>query len=133
MEFDVEEKNFIIKNECCRLATCFKNKPHVVPVSYIFSDNCFYIASDYDTKKIKNIQNNPYVSLVVDIYLPTKHKGIVVNGTVEFIENGELFDNIYKKFFNKFEWVRRNPWVEGESPFLKICPYSKVSWGLKNG
>ena len=122
--------DFIVKNECCRLATCFRGKPHVVPMSYIFSDACFYISTDYNTKKFINIINNPNVSLVVDIYEPFNHKGIVINGTVELIEKGELFNTIYKKFFNKFEWVRKNPWVEGESPFLKICPHLKVSWGI---
>jgi nitroimidazol reductase NimA-like FMN-containing flavoprotein (pyridoxamine 5'-phosphate oxidase superfamily) len=131
LEFASEERDFIIKNECCRLATSFRDKPHVVPVSYIFSDIFFYIATDYNTKKLNNILNNPYVSLVVDIYDLFNHKGIVINGTVELIENGELFNTIYKKFFNRFEWVRKNPWIEGESPFLKIRPYSKVSWGIK--
>lgn len=131
MEFASEEINFIVKNECCRLATCFRDKPHVIPVSYIFLDNCFYISTDYKTKKLKNIKNNPYVSLVVDIYSPPNHKGIVVDGRVELIENGELFNIIFEKFFKSFEWVRKNPWTEGEAPFLKIYPYSKISWGLK--
>ena len=131
MEFASDEWDFIVKNECCRLATCFRDKPHVVPVSYIFSDAFFYISTDYNTKKLYNILNNPYVSLVVDIYIPFNHKGIVINGTVELIEKGDLFNTIYKKFFNKFEWVRKNPWKEGESPFLKIYPHSKVSWGFE--
>jgi len=33
-------------------------------------------------------------------------------------------------FYNKFEWVKSNPWLEGESPFIKIQPESKTSWGL---
>ena len=114
------------------MATSFRNKPHVVPVCYIFTDGCFFIATDYNTKKLKHINNNPFVSLVVDAYIPQNHKGIVICGNVEVIERGESFMSIYMRFFNKFDWVRKNPWIEGQSPFLKINPHSKVSWGLKN-
>lgn len=130
IEFSVEEVEFIANNECCRLATCFKNKPHVVPVCHIFMDGYFYISTDYDTKKFYNIKNNPYASLVVDVYSPSNHKGVVICGSVILIERGELFKEVYTMFYNKFEWVKNNPWFEGESPFLKIQPESKTSWGL---
>ncbi len=131
-DFSFEELNFIVNNECCRLATSVRNRPHVVPVCYIFMDGCFFISTDYSTKKLKDINNNPLVSLVVDEYVPQNHKGIVICGDVEIIERGEPFTNIYTGFFNKFDWVRKDPWTEGQAPFLKIKPYSKVSWGLKN-
>ena len=130
LELTIEELNFINKNECCRLATCFRNKPHVVPVSYIFFEGLIYIATDYKTKKLSNIKNNPYASIVIDIYKPFTNKGIVINGDVELIENGKSFNDIYDLFFNKFEWVRMNPWNEREAPFLKIIPTSKARWGF---
>ena len=46
------------------------------------------------------------------------------------IENGTEFKNLYDLFYKKFEWVRRDPWKEGEAPFLKIIPSGKTSWGL---
>ncbi len=63
--------------------------------------------------------------------MPQNHKGIVICGPVELIERGESFEKIYALFFNKYEWVKKDPWFEGQSPFLKIIPISKVSWGLK--
>jgi uncharacterized protein len=125
-----EELLFLGDNECCRLATSLRNKPHVVPVCYVFADGSFYISTDYGTKKLRNVKNNNFVSLVVDIYHPQNHKGIVVCGSAQLIERGELFKKIYAIFFNKFDWVRNDPWAECESPFLKIQPNSKVSWGL---
>jgi uncharacterized pyridoxamine 5'-phosphate oxidase family protein len=129
-ELSVEELQFLDGNECCRLATSFRNKPHVVPVCYVFTDGCFYISTDYDTKKLRNVKNNNFVSLVVDIYLPQNHKGMVICGSAQVVEKGVLFQKIYAIFFNKFGWVRDDPWAECESPFLKIQPNSKVSWGL---
>ena len=129
-ELSVEELQFLDGNECCRLATSFRNKPHVVPVCYAFTDGCFYISTEYDTKKLRNVKNNNFVSLVVDIYLPQNHKGIVICGSAQLVEKGMLFQKIYAIFYNKFERVRNDPWAECESPFLKIQPNSKVSWGL---
>jgi uncharacterized protein len=129
-ELSAEEAEFIVNNECCRLATCFKNKPHVVPVCYIFRDGYFYISTDYGTKKFYNIKNNPYASLVVDVYSPLNHEGVVICGSAILVERGELFKEVYTMFYNKFDWVKNNPWLEGESPFIKIQPESKTSWGL---
>ena len=124
------EFKFTIENECCRLATSFKDRPHVVPVSYIYENNFFYISTDYHTKKLYNINKNPNVSLAIDIYKPNQNKGIVVNGIVRIIENGQIYDKIYLLFYRKFEWVRNDPWKEGGAPFLKIKPYAKTSWGI---
>ncbi len=124
------ELKFITNTECCRLATSLADKPHVVPVSYILIDGLLYIATDYDTKKFRNILHNPVASMVIDVYAPRHHKGIVIFGTVKIIEGGDLFKKIYSIFYKKFDWVRGDPWVEGESPFLEITPISKVSWGI---
>lgn len=123
------ETKFVLENECCRLATSFKDKPHVVPVSYIYESNFFYVSTDYNTKKLFNIKKNPNVGLTIDVYKPNLNKGITVNGIVRIIENGQLYDKIYLLFYGKFEWVRNDPWKEGEAPFLEIKPYSKASWG----
>jgi len=124
------EIEFIIENEVCRLATSFRDKPHVVPVSYIYEDSFFYVSTDYNTKKLFNIEKNPKVSLTVDIYNPSLNKGITVNGIARIIENGQLYDRIYLLYYDKFEWVRSNPWKEGEAPFLEIKPCTKASWGI---
>ena len=124
------EIEFIIENEVCRLATSFRDKPHVVPVSYIYEDNFFYVSTDYNTKKLFNIEKNPKVSLTVDINNPSLNKGITVNGIVRIIENGQLYDRIYLLYYDKFEWVRSDPWKEWEAPFLEIKPYTKASWGI---
>lgn len=124
------EIEFVMANECCRLATSHDDKPHVVPVSYVYENGLFYVATDYNTRKLKNIRLNPNVCLVIDIYQPGNHKGLVVFGVVRVVEHGELFRRIYSIFYEKFEWVRKNPWSENESPFLEIVPTSKIEWGI---
>ncbi len=121
----------MVDSECCRISTSFRNKPHVVPFSYVSIDGCFYIATDIESKNLHNIKNNPFFSLVVDTYTVPKHKEIVISGIVKPLEWGELFKKVFTMFFNKFEWVKKNLWVKCEAPFLRIYPDSKARWGLK--
>jgi len=117
--------------EECRVATVHDNIPHVKPVSYLYENGQFFIATDYDTRMYKNLLKNSKVALSIDVYQPKGHKAVCVQGDTSMIENGKEFLEIYKKFHKKLEWVRSQPWEENEAPFVKIIPFSKVSWGLE--
>lgn len=129
MNFSPKEKAFLQSIEEARFATIGK-MPHVKPVSFIFEDNSFYIATDYKTRTYKNIKDNPKAAISVDIYKIGGHKAVLAQGEVKLIEKGQEFAKIYARFFEKFEWVRRDPWKENEAPFLKLVPKTKTSWGL---
>jgi nitroimidazol reductase NimA-like FMN-containing flavoprotein (pyridoxamine 5'-phosphate oxidase superfamily) len=54
IKFSDKEIQFLLNNEVCRVATVSPgNIPRVVPVSYIFTDNLFFFATDYNTRKYK--------------------------------------------------------------------------------
>jgi uncharacterized protein len=128
--FSQTERDFLNDNEACRIATCHHGIPHVVPVSYIFERGAFFIATDYETRKYENLKHNKSAALVVDIYSSVGNRAVCVQGTAEIIERGEEFARLYRIFQDRFEWVRRDAWNEGEAPFVKIMPTNKVSWGL---
>lgn len=128
--FNQKEIEFIESHEECRLATSHDDIPHVKPVSYIYEKNEFLIATDYETRSFKNLKTNHRVALVIDAYKPGNHKAVLIQGKGEIIESGDEFKKNYQKFYNKFEWVRRDPWKENEAPFIKITPITKTSWGL---
>ncbi len=130
MKFSGAETKFLSSIEEARLATSNNNMPHVKPVSFIFEDNSFYIATDYKTRAYKNIKENKNAAISVDIYKIDGHKAVLAQGKVDVIESGSEFKKIYAMFFEKFEWVRRDPWAENEAPFLKLVPKTKTSWGL---
>jgi nitroimidazol reductase NimA-like FMN-containing flavoprotein (pyridoxamine 5'-phosphate oxidase superfamily) len=130
VSFTRAEKEFLAQNEACRLATCHDNVPHVVPVSYVFEDGAFYFATDLETRKLVNIQKNGKVALTVDIYSSVGNRAVCVQGDAKIIERGAEFQRLYKIFHRKFEWVRRDPWKEGEAPFVRVTPTSKASWGI---
>lgn len=131
VSFTRAEKDFLTKNEACRVATCHDDIPHVVPVSCVFEDGLFYFATDLETRKLENLKRNGRVALAVDVYSSVGNKAVCVQGTAEIIERGSDFDRLYKMFHARFEWVRRDPWKPGEAPFVRVTPASKVSWGLK--
>ena len=128
--FSTAEKKFLESLEECRIATVHDKIPHVKPVSYIFDNDSILIATDYETRTYKNLKQNPKSALSIDIYKSGAHQAVCIQGDTEIIEMGPQFLEIYDMFFDKFEWVRNEPWKENEAPFLKIIPFSKTSWGL---
>jgi nitroimidazol reductase NimA-like FMN-containing flavoprotein (pyridoxamine 5'-phosphate oxidase superfamily) len=130
LKFTDAETKFLSSIEEARFATAHDNVPHVKPVSFIFAENAFYLATDYKTRTYKNVKENKNAAISVDIYKLGGHKAVLAQGPVDIIEGGQEFEKIYAKFFEKFEWVRRDPWEEGEAPFLKLIPKTKTSWGL---
>ena len=131
VSFSQKEREFLNKMEEGRVATSHDNMPHVKPVSYIYEDEAIFIATDYDTRMYKNLLKNPNAAISIDIYKDKAHKAVCMQGKVTIIENGKEFLRVYKKFRDRFEWVRNQPWKENEAPFIKIIPFRKSSWGLE--
>ena len=129
-EFNSNEIEFLHSLEAARIATSHNDVPHVKPVSYILDNDSIVIATDYDTRTFSNIKSNPNTGIVIDVYKHGGHKAVSIQGKSEVIENGPEFQRIYNMFYEKFEWVRKDPWKENEAPFLKIIPKNIVSWGL---
>lgn len=128
VRFSSKERAFINEYEVCRMATIGNDKPHVVPICYVLINDHFCLATDYDTKKYKNLMKNRSVALTIDVYQP--NKAVIVEGEAEIVEEGMVFREIYDKFYKTFAWVRATPWKENEAPFIKVKPLRKISWGL---
>ena len=124
-----EELKFLQRHEACRLATASKKAvPHVVPVVYALDGEKIVIVVDYETKKLKNLRENPVASLVVDDYEP--NRAVFILGDCQILERGKEYLRLLKLLFNRFEFYRKNPWGEGESPIIVVTPSKVVSWGL---
>ena len=130
IELAKNEVDFLESNELCRFATASKKgEPHVVPVSYIWDNGYACIVTDYGTRKLRNLRENPHAAILVDT--SGTNKLLMLSGTVEIIEKGEEYRRLYKLFYSKLSWVRNDPWKEGEAPFIKITPTFKTGWGLR--
>ena len=129
MKFSEEEERFLTDNEVGRLATIGKEGfPHAVPVCYIYHAGSLWVAIDYETAKYRNLQSNNKVALVVDTGYDA-NRGMVIQGLATVYERGQKFRDIYAIFHEKFNWVRANPWGEGEAPLIRIEPVRKACWG----
>jgi uncharacterized protein len=122
-----KQLSFLKTHELCRLATASKDaKPHVVPVIYAIDGENLVVAIDYGTKKLKNLRENKNVALVVDDYHP--NHAVVVEGDCDVLEKGKEYLRLLRLLFDRFEYYRKNPWGEGESPILRIKPTKAISW-----
>lgn len=102
--------------------------PQVTPVVYAMDSENIIIVTDYGTRKLKNLKENPKASVAVDTYRP--NKAVVVVGDCEIHEGGEEYKRLLQILFDRFDFYRNEPWKEGESPILKIIPSEIVSWGV---
>ncbi len=125
------EESFLEENEVCRVATSHEDIPHVSTVNYCYVNHFIYFATDYNTRKYRNLQQNRNIAIIVDYYRSSRaNKAVLIQGVAEFIENGDEFRELYRIFDHNFDWVKNDPWREGEAPFVKVIPRSKVSWGV---
>lgn len=121
------EREFLVSHELCRLATASRDgRPHVVPVIYAMDADDIIIAIDYGTKKLKNLRENKHVAIVVDD--SDSHGGVMVEGTCEILERGKEYLRLLQILFDHFEYYRKNPWKEGESPIIRVHPAKVASW-----
>ena len=103
VKFTKNEEQFLLENETCRVATSHNDIPHITPVTYIYENGFFFIATDYNTRKYKNLKLNKNIALAVDIYNSSvENKAVVIQGTVDIIERGEEFKKLYQKFDRAF-------------------------------
>jgi nitroimidazol reductase NimA-like FMN-containing flavoprotein (pyridoxamine 5'-phosphate oxidase superfamily) len=124
-----DEIKFLKSHTLGRLATASKDCiPQVTPVVYAVDKNEIIIAVDYGTKKLNNIRENPNVSLIVDTYRP--NRGLMIQGKCKIHERGSNYLRLLHVLFDKFDFYRKNPWGEGESPILEITVSRTASWGI---
>jgi len=77
LKLNQKTKTLIKRTKVARLATVDqKSHPYVVPVVFVFHENSFFIPLDKKTKnvnpknlkRVKNIEKNPNITLLIDEY-----------------------------------------------------------------
>lgn len=88
-------KVLVQAKDTCVLATVSDDKPHCSLMAYVADDTCheIYMVTHKNTKKYRNLMENPYVSLLIDSRDENmgprrfKAKALTVNGVFEKIED----------------------------------------------
>ena len=78
---------FLKEQKILRLATIGKNKtPHISPVWYRYSGKKFYIGTNTNRQKVKNLKRNSRVSFCVDVGINTPNIfGVMGQGNANLI------------------------------------------------
>jgi nitroimidazol reductase NimA-like FMN-containing flavoprotein (pyridoxamine 5'-phosphate oxidase superfamily) len=108
-------------------------EPHVVPVSPILDLDRVVFASEYDTVKVRNIRENPLVSLAVDEYHEDWDllRALVVFGQTQIIESGYEWERMRTLLYEKFpQYPDQSPIEEGTTVMLDVRIDRIVTWGF---
>ena len=136
-------KEIVEKARVARLATVDSEcKPHLIPVVFVFDNNCYFIPIDEKHKRstpeklrrTKNIQQNSNVVLLIDEYNEdwTKLYFIMIQGNAKIIGGKKLEQNekvllekahrlLYEKYL-QYEKIGVGGYV------IMIDPKKVISW-----
>ena len=120
-----------------RLATADVNgRPHVVPVCFAFDGRHLYTPIDEKPKRaaprrlrrLRNIEANPQVALVVDHYEEdwSRLRFVLVSGTAQVIGEGREHEAAVALLRRKYPQYRGMR-LEGR-PVIKIAPLHVAAW-----
>ena len=111
--------------------------PHVIPVCFAFDGHFIYSVLDQKPKRtsvnrlrrVRNIQANPKVALVVDYYEEDWARlwYILVRGEAELLEPGDEQASAVKLLREKYPQYRKM--AIDQNPVIKITPTRVIAWG----
>lgn len=131
-----EALRFIERQRVARLATAdAQGRPHVVPVCFVYLDGHFYSVVDEKPKRttrlkrLRNIEENPQVALVLDEYVEewSRLAWVMVEGEAALLVGGEEAERASAALRRKYEQYRSMA-LAGR-PVIRITPQRVLSWG----
>jgi len=138
LKLDQKPKTLIKRAKVARLATVDqKSHPYVVPVVFVFHENSFFIPLDEKVKtvnarklkRVKNIEKNPNVTLLIDKYQNDWKKlfFLMIHGKATVIDgkNNKLMDKIHKLLISKYPQYKK---IGIGNSCIKINPTKVTFW-----
>lgn len=131
--------SFILEQRTARLATADAGgQPLVVPICFAYRNGLFYSPLDLKPKKVppkklkrvRNIAENPKVSLLFDRYDEdwSRLAYIIVRGRAEIIEAGDEQRAAVAALRERYPQYREMA-IEN-NPVIKITPERAISWNV---
>ena len=133
-----QARGFLHNHRVARFATAEPNgQPHVVPICYAVSDSSLYFTidkkpkqlTDKPLKRIRNLQNNPHVALVVDRYEDdwTQLGWVMVQGDAALLDDGEEHTKAQRLL--KARYPQLHGMQINDLPVIAVRIKHVVSWG----
>jgi PPOX class probable F420-dependent enzyme len=125
---------FVQLERVCRVATAgAAGMPHVVPVCHVLSGGKLYIGSGKG-RKVKNLAENPQVTVVVDVYSDawSTLRGVMLQGRAKVVARGPGFRRGRDLLYRKYPHYRRDAALSpSDSVIIEITPTRVFSWGFE--
>lgn len=96
---------FLAEPRIARMATANKiGQPHVVPVWYAWDGNTLWISAYADTRKVKDLQENPLISVAIDEVSPEgKTQAVILEGKAVLLhEPAELLKRQFTWIYSRY-------------------------------
>ena len=128
-----EFTRFLASPRLARISTVEGTKPHTTPVWYLYDGVHFFVSTGMNTRKARNIEKNPYVSLVIDESEGMfRHRCVIVEGKAELTRelHPETTREIYARYLGKkgLDHPFAKDLLESDQIVLKITPSTVLSW-----
>lgn len=134
------ENKILLAARVARLATASASgEPLVVPVCFVYAEPFIYSPIDKKPKRaswkslrrVKNISENPSVSLVIDEYSEDwgQLRYIIINGRAEVISGGAEYQEALRALSSKYRQYLEMGLEEAGLPVIRITPVRIISWG----
>jgi PPOX class probable F420-dependent enzyme len=125
---------FVQLERVCRVATSgAAGMPHVVPVCHALGGGKLYIGSGTG-RKMKNLVENPQVTVVVDVYSDAWSllRGVMIQGRAKLVRRGPGFRRGRDLLYRKYPQYRRQAALSpSDSVIIEVTPTRVFSWGFE--
>jgi PPOX class probable F420-dependent enzyme len=134
-----EIEGFIADARVGRLATVDREgQPHVVPCCYAWDGYALYSAIDAKPKRggqaplrrVRNIEENPRVSLVIDHYAEDwgALRWVMIQGRAELVGAGAEYAHGASLLLSKYPQYRAMGLDPARGPMIKVVPERVTHW-----
>lgn len=138
MNPSTRQRAFLRSARVAHLATADeKGQPHVIPICFVFDGRELYSPIDekpkstapLGLKRIRNIQANPQVAVVVDRYREnwSKLAYVLITGRAKVLLKGTKHKRAVFLLRSKYPQYRRM--AIHERPIIRVTPVRLKSWG----
>lgn len=137
-DFNDREAAFIRAQRVAHLATAGADgRPHVVPICYAFDGERLYTAIDekpkqvgaWQLRRVRNIEQNPNVAVVVDRYSDdwSRLAWVLVHGQAEILVEGEEHRRAVALLRDRYSQYR--DMALEDRPVIRVTSTKVRSWG----
>jgi PPOX class probable F420-dependent enzyme len=128
-------QRFLDTKEIAILATIQPDgSPLAMPMWFLHDGDALTMISVDGLQKVKNLRRDPRVCVVAEAADKAGIRGVAIQGTVEFLDDGAprrvLVDRFLKKYTPRLEQLWSGTTMPGTRVMFRIVPAKVRTWGL---